>query len=356
MTRKSVYKIWIWFILIAKMLMCSPLMLALLIAMPLGAGIVSLVSGDEADDTYRVRAAVYAEGNDMIAQTATDNLCVLSGLVDYYRVSDSEDVYRAVSDGDAAFGYIFPDNLKGMLDAKSYDGCIRVVTGDASYMLRAANELVFKEMFRVYAPEIAENYVNERAEFSRVKERAEVLIRQNYEGYGNNKEISYFQFEVLDTAPGETKQMETAGVTFPLRGVLGVLVMVAAMAGGTLYCRDKRKGIMTALGTGMRLVGAVLYTAVPAILFAISAELALYISGAASYPQELLKMFVYIIILVVINSILSVILPDENVYAGAIPVFAVASLVFCPIFYNITEVSSFAYYISHLLPVYYYVT
>ena len=66
-------------------------------------------------------------------------------------------------------------------------------------------------------------------------------------------------------------------------------------------------------------------------------------------------MFLYVLLLTAVAGLLGLVIKDANVLAGAIPVLTVASLVFCPVFINLTGVVPVIRYICRLLPVYYYI-
>lgn len=359
----NIKRLIIWFWLLVKKTLRTPLMAVLLISMPtascIGLGVttgtfdsIACVSHN-GDKSERPSAALYVCDNDDVAVKIADNLCQLNSVVRYYMVDDKDTFYNDVRSGVADFGYIFRDRLTERLDNKSYRGVIRLAVSDSSYITSISNEIVFKELFKVYSLNIAVNYVESKNEFDSMRQQAIAELTKRYEAYSINDDISYFRFEVLDD-DGGSSELETVAVNFPIRGILGVMVMIAAMSGGVMYCRDRKKGIFMALTRKMSYVGAVLYVAVPTILFAISAEISMLILGEAAFPGEAVSMILYVFILVIVNSLLALVVRDASVFAGAIPVCMVASLVFCPIFFNLTGVMPVIRYLNYLLPVSYY--
>ena len=352
----------IWFWLLVKKTFRTPLMVLLLISMPVAACISMVIkagvfgiltdSGNERTDN-RPAVVLYVQDSDETADKIIKNLCKLDGVVRYYSVDDSSRFYNEVKSGNADFGYSIKDGLTERLDNKSYRGAIRLVTDDSSYITSISNEIVFKELFRVYALNIAVNYVESKKEFDDMRQQAVARVTERYESYSSDDDISYFRFEVADGDEAD-RELEAVTVNFPVRGILGVMIMISAMAGGVMYCRDRKKGIFMALTRRMAYAGAVLYVAVPTILFAISAEVSMLILGEVTFPQEAAAMIGYIVILVIVNSLFSLVIRDASVLAGAIPVCMVASFVFCPIFFNLTGVVPVIRYISYLLPVSYY--
>lgn len=350
-------RICIWFWLIVKRILVTPVMVALIIALPACsyAGMYcskSQNSGD-GDGVSGPVAVLYAEDDDVNTLKIIEKLCDSESMIKYYASDTQEAFADDIRSEKADFGYIFKKNLTQRLDEKSYKGAIRLVTSESSYITSVSNEIVFKQLFQIYAVDIAVNYIESNTEYDSMRKQAVEYVRERYEGYIDNTDISYFQFESVKN-DGTVGEIEPVEVTIPIRGVFGVMIMVAAMSGGVMYCRDRKRAIFAALTVKMACTGAYVYVAAPTVIFALSAESAMYILGVTDIVQEAFKIVIYICILVAVNGTLALIVKDGSLFAGAIPVFSVISLVFCPIFFNIASVVPFIRYMCYLLPVIYY--
>ncbi len=356
----NVKRLMIWFWLMIKKTLRTPVMAVLLAAMPIAACGVRFAQSDiwkgiaDADEIKSSAVAViYTEDDDELARIATDSLCSGDTSVRYIYVPDKDTFYEKIKSGKADFGYIIRENLSGRLDEKSYRGAIKLVAEESSYITSISNEIVFSRIFEAYAEQIAVNYVGTIEEADALREQIAASVRENFDEFMDNEDLSYFRFETLNDSGG-TSELEPDGTSFPLRGILGVMVMVAAMAGGVSYCSDRNGGMFNSLTRRAGYVGAVVYVTVPTVLFALSAELALMIMNEADASVELVKMPAYVLLLIIINVVLALIVRDASMFAGAIPVFVVTSLVFCPIFFNLTAAVPAIRCLNYLLPVSYY--
>ena len=78
------------------------------------------------------------------------------------------------------------------------------------------------------------------------------------------------------------------------------------------------------------------------------------LTHTAAFPYEILKMMGYVVLIVAFVLVLTMIIPDSRLMVSVIPVLAVASLILCPIFINVTTIMPVAKYLSRLLIPYYY--
>ena len=347
---------WVW--LMVKRVLSSPLMVVLLIAMPVAGFTIYNLPAASGDG--KPRAVLYVEDEDEMAKGTVEQLIMSDGTISYYRADSQNTLYQDISSGKADFGYIIREDLSGRLDRKSYDEAIVMVAKEQSYLTAISNEIVFKEMFRKYSARIAENYIVNLETKTVDKDVLKGALRDKIERYSMDAGISYFRFEMLDpessNAGGiDTTSLENVSVSYPVRGVLGVLVMVAALCGAVFYSSDRGKGVFQALSSENIPLLAVIYVFVPTFLFAVSAEAALALTGIGAFPYEMWKMFLYVLLLTAMAVILGLIVKNASFLAGVIPVLTVASLVFCPVFINLTGVVPVIRYICWLLPVYYYI-
>ena len=214
-------------------------------------------------------------------------------------------------------------------------------------------EIVFAEIFRVYTLEVAVSYAQTAEVFDGIEEKAIQVIQANYKNYGSSNETFRIDFEEIDDS-GRPMQMQEAKTVFPIRGVLAVLVFVAGLYGGVWWKTEKKKGVFVALPAHLSKVSRFIYVFVPTVLFAVSAEVSMALTGTADYPFELVKMLCYIVAIELFVAILTVVIPDEKLMVSIIPVLAIACLVLCPVFVSLTPVSPVFKYLSRLLlPLYY---
>lgn len=342
---------WLW--LLVKRQLKSPAMLAFLIGMPLVCVAISSMPAMKEEGVPKV--ALFVSDGDEVALDTINHLVKGQYSVEFYLAKDREQLSKDIEQGYADHGYYFKDGLTLKLKETNYDGCISLVQSSSSNILTTmTKEVVFSELFRVYALEVAKDYVKTACLFQGRQDEAIEIIETNYEKYGNSNDTFSIDFEELDSV-GNTVMMEDAKVVFPVRGVLAILVFVAGLYGGVWWKSEKRKGVFMAMPSYLSKSSRYIYILVPTVLFAVSAELSMALTGTAEYPFELVKMLCYIVAIVIFVAILTMVIPNERLMVSVIPVFAIACLVLCPVFVSLSPLSPVFKYLSRLLLPFYYI-
>lgn len=344
-------RIWLWLWLLMKRQLKSPAVLLFLLGIPLVSLVISSVPSMAEGQTPRV--GLVAEGDDETAKRTMERLIGGRYSVDFYDAHTQKELSADLLSGETQHGYVFSEGLTQRLDSKKLKGSILLLQSESGFLPAMTKEIVFAEMYRVYGLNIALNYVSQSDLFAAIRPNALEMVRQKYEKYSLGSKTFHLDFEALDSA-GVTEKLDTAGMVFPVRGVLAVLVFIAALYGGVWWKMDAEEGLFLALPSRLVKAGRFLYIFVPAFLFAVSAECTLALTHTGIFPYELLKMGGYIVITVLFTAMLTLFLPDSRWMVSVIPVFAIASLVLCPVFINLTEVLPGVRYLCRFLMPYYY--
>lgn len=361
--------LWLW--LLIKRQLKSPAMLVFLIGIPLITFIVTRIPAFSQNSVPRV--ALCAQDNDATAEAVIEQLVKGDYTVEFYRVASKEQMAEDVMSKAADHGYYFKGNLGNSMKSSDYEGNIVIFRNSAGFLESVTREIVFSEIFRKLAPQMAVDYILREDMFLGVREEAVEIVENRYKDYGSSGQIFYIDFDTVDDeaingaadeevneAADKVVNIEKsgdmrAGIAFPIRGVLAVMVFVAGLYGGVWWLSEKRKSVCVALPQNMAKAGSIIYIAVPTVLFALSAEVALAVTGIGVYPYELIKMLVYVLAVVLYVWLFTKIVRSAKVMVTAIPVFAIASLVICPVFVNLGVVVPAVGYLSRLLLPYYYI-
>lgn len=387
-------RILLWFWLLVKRQLKSPAMLAFLIGIPLVSFLVTRLPAFSENSVVRV--ALCSEVGDEIAEAVVEQLVNGNYTVEFYRVADKEQMVEAVMSQSADHGYYFTKNFTDNLKKGAYEGSVVIFSNSSGFLEAVTREVVFSEIFKRLAPQIAIDYIRQDEMFYGVRQEAVSIIEKQYEEYGRNGQTFYIDFDTVDgavsgtvddtvddavtgtvddtvdgavpEADGESGnadkqggsqvvkvETQKAGTTFPIRGVLAVMVFVAGLYGGVWWLSEKKKSVCAGLPQNEAKAGSFIYITVPTLLFALSSVAALAVTGTGVYPYELLKMFVYVAAVVIWVWLFTLVVRSPKIMVTAIPVFAIASLVICPVFVNLTAVVPAIGYISRLLLPYYYI-
>lgn len=353
----KVKRFFLWMWLLIKSQLKSPAMLGFLVIVPLCAIIADGVMPQS--QTERVKIGIVTESaddTDDVARTVAARLIKGDYSITFCDVSSKDELIKELMAGKLQMGYIFTEDFQKKLETGDYEDSIIVISTSNNLINTAANEVVFSELFKIYAEDIAINYIESSDIFKDIRDKAMVTVSEMYEKYGESDRTFYLQIETISENDNtDTSINPAAGSGFPLRNVLGVFVFVAGIYGGVCFLNDRKKGVFLALRGREASAGRVLYAFVPTFLFSLSAELALLLTHTGQYPDEAVKMFVYVISITVFVSLLTVIIRNDKIMIAFIPVATVCSFVFCPVFINLETIIWQVKYINRLLLPYYYI-
>lgn len=345
-------RLFFWFWLLIKRQMKSAAMPAFLIGMPLVCFVIAQIPAMHEQGSVRV--ALYAADDDRVAADTIKQLTSGDYTADFYVAADLQQMEKDIREGRADHGYYFKEGFKARLDGKQYKGSICLLRKSAGMTDAMTREIVFSEMFRAYALDIAQDYICEEAVFAQIKEEALEAVRTGYADYKESNDTFHIDFGVVDGS-GSVTQAKEAGVDFPIRGVLAVLVFVAGLYGGVWWLSDQKEGVFLAMPRYLARASRFLYISVPTLLFAVSVEFTLWLTDTGDFPAELAAMAAYAASIIVFTGFLTMLIKNNRLLAAAIPVFAIASLVLCPVFVNLTSVVPAVKYMCRMLLPYYYI-
>lgn len=343
----------LWIYLLLKRQLKNIPVLILLVLIPVVAFVVMHVSALNSSDTVRI--ALYVEDTD---QTAVDTVSILVAgdySYEFYLADSKKQLMSDISRDKAECGYIFTSNLTQQLDSKDYDGCIKCIYDSSSYSAMSGNEIVFSALFKVYAKQVAVNYVSNSDIFEDIRVDAISSIRNQYSDYLESNETFHLEILSLDESDGvgNYQTIEEQTETFPTRKILVILIYIAGMFGSVQYYMDKEKGSFITLPYGYRALGLPLYSCINALVFSVSAEVTLVIIGESDGVRGAAVMLGYVLAVTLFSWALALLLGNARRMITLIPLLVIACLVMCPVFVNVAGVLPIVKYVRYLLLPYY---
>lgn len=325
-----------WSYLLLKRQLKNVAVVFLLIAIPLAAYIVANVQSMNKPE--RLKIAIYLEDMDETSVKAAGILTSGEYTFDFYMAESKNKLISDVENEKADCGYIFTKELTKQLDEKDYAGCIKCVYNSKKYSPMATNEVVFSALFKVYAENVAIQYVSSSQIFEDVRTEAIDIIKDRYSVYRDGKET--FHLEILsvddENGPGNYIVIEEKTGTFPIYKILVILIFVAGLFGCVQYYSDKEKGSFITLPKGYKIAGMPLYAFINVFVFAVTTQLTLCITGESGGFAGLMKMAAYVIAVTLFSWIVGVCSGNLKKMIVVIPVLIIACLILCPVFVNIS--------------------
>ena len=339
---RSIRRFFLWYWLLTKRLIKRPAYLAVLLMIPLFAAAVTLFSRQ---DSGAITVALCLEDPaDPVASAAADRLLEEGSVLRCVPAENAEQARDAVRSGRADAAWIFSPGLEKGLNAFVRYGTGRLITvveREDNIFLMVSREKLYAAIY----PELSfalfrSNAAEQGAELS------EPALRDYYARGFSAEELIRFAY-----VDGTLIETDGSYLTAPLRGILALLLLLSGMASG-MYCyREEREESFVWLSAAKRRLLPVLchLTAMipPALAMLIALSLARVSLGLG---RELLMLLLYLPCCALFCEILRCLCPREEHYGVLIPILAVAILVFCPVFLNLTLVLP----LRRLLPPAYY--
>lgn len=344
------------FYLILKRQLKRPAFFILLLLLPLGtfaAGRIPALSADP-----EICAGLYAADDDAVSVNSINLLIRTNGLVSFAIYDDPSLMTEDIITGKLDCGYIFSNDFTKKLD-DGQKNIIQVIKGnDAGLVSALSNELVFSALFKVYGKNIIQDYLLTNPLLA---EQADLLlpsIDAEYARFLESDTVFHVEFDSL-SAGKSLENLETIkenSSVFPLRGILAILIFAAGLFGSLQYLRDRRNGTFLTMKPSCRLLAPFLYGLSLCMLIGISCIVTLLVGGiCTNVLQELMKTFLYVLLVTFYSGFLALLLQKENLFASTIPLFLLASLIICPVFINMAPFLPAVRIIRLLLPPTFYI-
>ncbi|MDO5402719.1 MAG: hypothetical protein Q4F11_04700 [Eubacteriales bacterium] len=343
--------LWLWLLL--KRQLKNPVVSIFLLGMPAVAAVI--VKLPAMNQTQIPRVGIVASDRDALSNRVLNQLLEGEYSIDFYRASDYETLKEDVRSGKAECGYIFDNSLTKRYSQRNYKNSVLQLKSSSDFVPAMAREIVFAALFSVHARDIAADYVRTSPVFERYEDRAVQMVSDSYDAYLSGTMTFHMKFSILDNEnDGKMTAIAGGAGSFPVRGILGILVYLAGLFGCVQWKIDEEKGVFLTLPYGFKIASRPLYSLIPTMLFAVSAELTMAISHTADYPLELWKMGSYVVMIILFSWLMNILLPSARAVVSVIPVLLIASMILCPVFVNLLAAFPAAEYIARLLLPYYY--
>ena len=289
-----------------------PVFLLFLLIFPLGMGALHQV---EKRDSGRIAVAL-CPGTDAWNQALAERLeSEESRSFFFYPCGTEEEAKEAVMTGRAECAYLFPERLKERLDEGHYTRAVRVLVSPSTVAEKIISEKIFSELFEVYGRELLADYGKNGAAFQTVmarcqtteaREKACGMLLELYEKYRSNGSTFTFDYQTLQG--GTALQTGAIKVVFPVRGLTAVFLFIMGLAASVMAGEDAERGLYYLIFVTM------------------------YAFGCLAVCRK------------------------AGVLAALIPVFILASLLLCPIFFDASVFLPGAAGMRKLLPPWWYLS
>ena len=342
-----------WTLILTKRTLKSPLLIILLITMPLLTFIVTKLPSFNNELSYK--GGLYVMGEDELAEDIKDELIADNSIFEFVEYTDLDEMYEDIHRGELTCGYIFPEDLSERSSMKDCKECITVIKKPEETLHLALNEMVYSKLIKLQNFDILPSYVQSLDVFEETDTEAMDRLLELYDEYADSDMTLHLIFKTYGASGLVENNSTQKALTFPIRGILGIMVFLAGLFGCVTYMSDREKGIFATISNGYKLLCQFLYVAIPAVLFGASALLTLALSGSfTNFGIELLSMLMLVGLTIAFGQLLIIVTRNSKICIAAIPGIIVGCLIFCPVFITASNYLPAAKVVEKLFVPYYY--
>ena len=301
--------------------------LAVLLSAPLLALLLSLAAKQGGG---LVTVALYREdGEDLTAQAAVGRLLAEDGALRCFETESEVQARAAVASGEADAAWLFLDGAEEAVAEFDALGppAVHIVEREDTVLLMLAREKLAASLYPEMSFGIFTRYL--RALDPDAPDAA--TLRRYYNAVAVSDPVLEFSF--ADGGEVADEQFLSA----PLRGLLALLVLLAAFASGLYSFREEERESFVWLPGGKRRLLPVLCHLTAVVPAALSALLSLAVAMLLAEPwREGTALLLYCLGCALFGETVRLLCRSERLYAALIPLLLIAALLLSPIFLDLT--------------------
>ena len=336
-------QIFLWFVLLNKRLARRISFWLILAAVPLLVLALGLLAQQESGVAT---VAVYVEDETDPAATSMLERLRNEKSVIHYRFCDSEQEARSlVKTSRADVAWILPDDLSARIDARAGgkdNAIVRVCVREGDDILQM---LVREKLFAAIYPELAYDvytrYVADTLKPSPMPSDEE--LNEYYHSIERGDRLIELSF--LDG----TADTDTSYLVMPVRGLMALMVMMAALASALYYLHDARADSFVWLSRRRKRIFPYAYHLIPVLDTAAVMFLTLFLAKLnVAWYRELALIVLYMLACAAFAELMRQLFKSTTQLGVAIPILMLAMLALSPIFFDLKQ------WLRYLFPPFYY--
>lgn len=344
---KRISKVFLWLALLNKRLLKKISFLIILCCIPLLVLGVNLMAKQESGI---LRVVLCREDADDLADKVVADLLQMESALSFVEVETKEEAINLVQMNKADAAWIFPGDFEDIMNDCFQKGIwdealIRIVEKEDNVMLHLSREVLFGRLYSTISYTVYDHFVR-----SVVLDGVEVSEEELWESYQKtNMDENMFVFSYLD---GETADMGTSYVLYPVRGLLALVIVLCGLALGLYFMQDEQNGIFVWMPLNRTVLGSWLYQMPGLADVGVVVLAALFLSGVTvSFLTEILLMFVYLWMVAGFSDLVRRLCGKPVRLGAMIPLLMIVMLAVTPIFMGAPNMK----WLQLLLPPYYYI-
>lgn len=308
------------------------------------------------DTKISIKTGLYIESEDNLTNKICNNLKNNYESVTFERCSSLDELTSRVASGDYECGYVFNSDFSEKVYKNKTNNLVTVYKSPGTLTDAITDEYVFSEVFAEYGfNELAEFISSQKIFTINDIDALRSTLRPEYDYYMAGNDTFSFEYINADNEAIDNSSLLSSYVLLSVRGIITLFIMFAAFIGTFNLYKDSKTGIFNAFNSKIRPFCKMSEIFSLTLLAGILGMSGVYLSGLSDgIWLEIFRILLYSIICTLYCYILYKIIPNSFAFAALIPVLVLGSIIFCPIFMDVSEIIPIVKYIAWLFPPKYY--
>lgn len=336
-----------WFLMLNKRLYKKASFIAILILVPLCVMLFSSVS--KQDKGFLHIILVQTESRDKVSSEIIDDFMSESSIIRFSTSDSAEKAVEAVKNGSADEAWIFPKDTENKIQnfvTLGDDKFITVIAREDTVFSMLSREKLSSALFEYTARAYYLDFA--RTNLSELDYLSDEELNHYFDTVSIDEELFEFSSDSSKVADGK------GGINYlttPIRGFMGVLILICGMASAMYLIGDEKAGTFSWAKESHKLWLGFISMIIAVLNISVAVFISLAISGlSADILTEVLSLLIYAVSVTAFSMALKYILCSIKLYAALIPLISILSLALCPVFFD-----SKSKLVPHLLPPTYYI-
>lgn len=337
-----IMKLLLWFAMLSKRLYKQPTFLVLLVLIPaLLFGYAAISDGESGVITV----GLVGDAEDTVTGEIFTDLQRESAVMAFRIFKDEQEARTLLESGKLDAVWLFPEQLSEKIEAfaqkpSAANAFIKVLEREDNVALMLSREKLSGAIYPYLSQRIYVHFLRDLA--PELSQLSDEQLLEYYQSTGLT--MNLFEF----TGVGNR---EAGYLLSPLRGLTGTLILLCALAAAMHYLRDEEKGTFAWVSSRWRLLPELGCYLVSTLHIAAACLVCLALCGlSGSIWAELLVLMMYSLCCSVFSMAMRQLLCSVRGLGTVLPLIIVASLVICPVFFDVGELRHAQY---ALPPTYY---
>ena len=331
---KKVRALGMWLLFLTKRLYKKPAFLGILIVIPLVIFTYSITAQQDSGMMTIVLATDAPENQ--LAQSLINELSnsseVIRFITDKSTTAAEEMVHNGVADAAWIISPNIEQEIKEFVSGRyTGRGFVKVIVREETIPVLLTEEKLSGQLFICCARTCFIEHL--RSNENVLSDLTDEQIGQYFDGISIDDDI--FSYASMDSATdAEPKNY----LLMPLRGILSILVIIAAMAAAIFYISDERNGLFSWINIRLKPFvefGYQFIVVSNVMLFVLVSFIASGIS--IGLLREVYSALLYVICCSVFGQTMRLLCRNSKVIGMIMPILAMAMLVICPVFISLTD-------------------